>query len=366
MNPGIATKELARRTLIPIPLATAIKKELIREGMLMQDRGVRCTLSGENAIEEQWGYRGLNKELYLKLMANDSDWTLLLQDMMSGVQNYFLQRPQADVQIDQSKCTAETSMKRAILCLKQHALIGKRILCVGDDDLVSVSIGLLLKRLFPAGGHTKTSVTVVDIDKRFLDYIGGIAVQEQLSIECLQHDLRQPVPDQLCGQYDCFFTDPPYTLQGMSLFLSRGILALKRSKGQPVFLSFAHQPPESMLAMQREFIRMGLTVGANYPRFNTYEGAEMIANHSQMFVLRTTDKTAPEYMDVFADALYTGEVKRTIRTYQCKTCHSEVLVGAQLNIPTIEQLKNRGCPSCGSDTFDLIRKTNANPDSNKN
>ncbi|QRG68471.1 hypothetical protein [Brevibacillus choshinensis] len=32
-----------------------------------------------------------------------------------------------------------------------------------------------------------------------------------------------------------------------------------------------------------------LTAGTTLPRFNEYEGAEMIANRSQMIILKTTD-----------------------------------------------------------------------------
>ncbi|GGD77973.1 methyltransferase [Paenibacillus nasutitermitis] len=356
MHPGVSTKELARKTLLPIPVAAAIKKELIKTGVLMQDRGVRCTREGTAWIEQQRGYQGLNKTLHQELMAIDKDWTSVLKDVLSDLEHIFLLRPQADVQIDQSKCTPETSLRRAVLCLKQHALIGKRILCVGDDDLVSVSIGLLLERLFPGGEHTGTIITVIDIDGRFLDFISGIAERNKLPIQCCQHDLRKPLPDHLNEQFDCFFTDPPYTLQGMSLFISRGINALKKTKGQPIFLSFAHKSPEYMMAMQREFVRMGLAVSASFPRFNAYEGAEMIANRSQMFILRTTDQTTPEYTEVFTDALYTGEVKQTQRTYRCKQCQQSVYVGMQGTIPTIEQLKNQGCSSCGNDTFDMVEK----------
>lgn len=161
-------------------------------------------------------------------------------------------------------------------------MIGKKILCVGDDDLVSVSIGLLLHRLFPDRGHTSTHVDVLDIDERFLNYIETIAQKWGLPIRCHRIDLREQLPENLHEQFDCFFTDPPYTLQGLVLFVSRGIQALKREKGLPIFRSFAHKSPDFMLAMQREFVRMGLTVNANFPQFNAYEGAEMIANRSQM------------------------------------------------------------------------------------
>lgn len=355
MNPGISTKELARRTLLPTPVAAAIKRELIQAGALLQDRGVRCTPEGVAGIEREWGYHGLNRSLYRKLL-QDQIWTEGLEEVLAVLERLFLLRPAANAQIDQSKCTPETSLRRAVLCLKQSALIGKKIVCIGDDDLVSVSIGLLLNRLFPAGGHTATVVDVLDIDERFLRYIDAVAKEQDLPIRCRQVDFREPLPENLHGQYDCFFTDPPYTLQGMGLFLSRGIQALKREKGLYVFLSFAHKSPAFTLAMQRELVRMGLTVGANFPRFNAYEAAEMIAGRSQMFILRTTDQTQPEFTGAFADALYTGEVKRTLRTYNCKQCAGKIDVGATVEFATIEQLKNDGCPFCGTDTFDLASK----------
>lgn len=355
-RPGISTKELARKTLLPVPVATAIKRELIKAGALIQERGVHCTREGRQWIGEEWGYSGVNKELYRELMSDAANTESELADILAVLQQLFLMRPQVNVQIDQSKCTAETSLRRAVLCLKQHSLIGKRLLCVGDDDLVSVSLGLLLQRLFPNSTHLQTSIDVIDIDQRFLQYIEEIAQKHKLSINCRQLDLRQPLPDTLHGQYDAFYTDPPYTLQGMSLFISRGISALKKQKGLPVFLSFAHKSPDFMLAMQREFVRMGLTVHATIPRFNEYEGAEMIANRSQMIILKTTEQSVPEFTGSFEDALYTGEVKRTLRTYNCKQCGQSVYVGLQGEVPTIEELKNKGCPGCSNDTFQLDSK----------
>ncbi|RJX39537.1 putative methyltransferase [Paenibacillus pinisoli] len=355
LQPGISTKELARKTLLPVPVAAAVKRELIKAGALAQERGVRCTPEGTAWVEEVWGYRGLDRSFH-RAMREMSGWDKELSRILAKLKELFAERPAVDVRIDQSKCTPETSLRRAVLCLQQHALIGKRILCAGDDDLVSVAMGLLLQRLFPSGGHAATNIEVMDIDVRFIRYIEEVAREHDLPVTCHHVDFREPLPLALCGRYDGFFTDPPYTLQGMSLFLSRGIQALNHSKGLPVFLSFAHKSPGFMLAMQREFVRMGLTVCASFPHFNEYEGAEMIANRSQMFILRTTDQTEPEHCGAFTDALYTGEVKRTLRIYACKQCARQILVGIQEEIETIEQLKNVGCPACANDTFEMVEK----------
>lgn len=164
-------------------------------------------------------------------------------------------------------------MRRAILCLRNHALVGKKILCVGDDDLVSVSLALLLKRLFPGKEVASGRIEVVDIDERFLQFITGVAKQHALPIRCHRADLRQPLPKKLQRQYDCFFTDPPYTLQGMSLFLSRGISGLQKRKGLPIFLSFDHKSPDFALRMQQQFVQAGVSVREVISHFNEYEGA---------------------------------------------------------------------------------------------
>lgn len=354
---GISTKELARKTLLPVPLTAAVKREFIKTGLVVQDRGVRLSEQGINYIENQLGYKGLNKTLYIRLM-ND-EWTLDedFKEEKEKLNRLFDERPQVDVTVDQSKCTVETSIKRAILCLKYHFLIGKNILCVGDDDLVSISIGFLLKKLFGDAGRSNTKVSVFDVDKRFLNYIEEIALIENLPITSVNIDMRFPIDEKYKKKFDCFFTDPPYTLPGMSLFISRGISSLKNRRGLPIFLSFAHKSPDFTIEMQREFISMGLAASEIIPRFNKYEGAEIIGNSGQMIVLKTTGNTNPEIKEVFNEAIYTGEIKKSIRTYKCKKCGLSVKVGSGEEYKTIEELKNKKCPKCNEDIFELESKT---------
>lgn len=356
MRPGISTKELARHTYLPVPVAAAIKKELIKAGALIQERGVRCTSAGSVYVEHELGYGGIDQDLYQKLMAEETDWQPELSDVLARLTEILEQRPQVDVQIDQSQCTVETSLRRAVLCLREHSLIGRNILCVGDDDLVSISLGLLLKRLFPNAKDQRAAITVMDIDERFLRFIQRAAAKECLSVTCRHIDLRQPLPEGWNGQYDCFFTDPPYTLQGLTLFLSRGISALKHEKGCPIFLSFAHKSPDFTWSMQREFVRMGLSVKQVLLHFNQYIGAQMLGNSGQMIVLTTTEFTEPHIMDSFEEELYTGEVRQTVRTYRCIQCQGELQVGVQGDYSTIEDLKKQGCPLCANLTFTWLAK----------
>lgn len=356
LQPGISTKVLARKSLLPVPVVAAIKKELIKAGLCSKRYGISLTPEGRKFVEYTLGFQGIDTEGYQCIISMDSPLEDVFQEELATLSALFDERPQVDVTLDQSKCTPETSLKRALLCLQKQALIGKEVLCVGDDDLVSISIGFVLRRLFPDMEWT-TQVHVVDIDTRFLDYIEQTAGRYSFPIQCHHADLRQPLPDLLQRRFDCFFTDPPYTLPGVNLFLSRGIEGLKQKAGCPIFLSFAHKSPEFAVEMQRGFVEMGLAVTEVTPAFNVYEGAEMIGNSSQMIVLQTTLHTTPFVRETFDDLLYTGELKRTIRVYQCKHCQSRFQVGAKGDYNTIEELKTRGCPHCRKTTFNLIDRT---------
>ena len=356
---GISTKELARDSLLPVPIVAAIKKEFIKKGLVIQDRGTRLTIKGIHFIEEQLGFKKINIDLYMKLLMEPWKEYKEIMEIKEELQEIFDNRPQADVTIDQSKSSIDTSLKRAILSLKNHNLVGKKILCLGDDDLVSIALGFILKKLFNNIHHT-TKITVMDIDKRIIDYINNIAIRESFPIKCEYVDFRTPLADNFRNQFDCFFTDPPYTLEGMNLFLSRGIEALKDHSGLTIYFSYAHKSPDFQLTMQKCFFSMGLIVSEVMARFNTYEGASIIGNTGQMIVLKTTNITKSLIKTYYKGVLYTGELKETVRSYRCKQCDEIIKVGRSEKFNNIETLKSKGCYKCNSQVFELIQRKNMN------
>lgn len=355
---GISTKELARNNILPIPIVAAIKKEFIKKGLIIQDRGTRLTAKGIRFVEEQLGFKEINRTLYMKLLMEPWKEHKEIIEIKEELKVIFNNRPQVDVTIDQSKSSVDTSLKRAILSLKNHTLIGKRILCIGDDDLVSVALGFLLKRLFNNTICHNTKITVMDIDKRVTDYISNIAIKESLPIECKCVDLRTPLADDFKNQFDCFFTDPPYTLKGMNLFLSRGVEALKDDSGLTIYFSYAHKSPNFQLAMQKYFLSMGLMISEVIARFNVYEGAGVIGNTGQMIILKTTNVTKSLIQTSYKGPLYTGELKTTIRFYRCMKCSEVIKVGVTEKFNTIEKLKSKGCYKCNNQAFKLMKRIN--------
>ena len=348
----VGTKDIARAARLPIPVTAAIRRELEKGGIVARKGGATLTEAGEKYVTEVLG------------MAKGEDlagpqgngWKRPLtrehKAVLEKLREYGRLRPAPLPQLDQAHATPETALRRALYMLEEGGLAGRSVLFLGDDDLTSVAAGLL---------GVARRLTVVDVDERLLDTIKETSWKEELGIECVHHDLREPLPEDLVGEFDTFFTDPPYTPAGLRLFLSRGIQALRRRKTASVYLAFADKPPLEMLEVHRAILGMGLFVEELIPRFNEYEGAEIFANTTFLTRLTVTERAEPAIRGVFQEEIYTGEVRPTLRVYRCR-CGKEVEVGVGRDYSTVEELKSRGCPGCGSrEGFRLRKKVHLRP-----
>jgi hypothetical protein len=114
---------------------------------------------------------------------------------------------------------------------------------------------------------------------------------------------------------------------------------------------------------------MGLAVLEVLPGFNWYEGASVLGHTTQMLHLATTERSKPTILSTepFSEPLYTGEIHPTLRIYACTSCHHLVTLptpdgdGSAL-IRTVEELKARGCPRCGTSGFELLDRIGAPED----
>jgi predicted methyltransferase len=247
--------------------------------------------------------------------------------------------------------------------MQEHgALEGKDVLILGDDDSLSAGIALAGKAMSPSGRLARR-VVVMDTDERILRHLRDIAVSEGVIIGLIKQDLRSPIPDELHGEFDTVATDPPYTLAGLRLFLSRAIDAVDPENGR-IFLSFGHRPPAEQLQVQEAIAEMGLVIEQLIPNFNQYVGAGVLAGVSDMYLLSVTQHTEPLVEGEFTGPLYTGQSNPTLRMYVCTECNTQVAVGGEAGgqYSTLEELKGQGCPNCGAHTFRLIgrRKVGSN------
>ncbi len=330
-----------------MPVTAAVRRELEKENLLARNGGAFLTKKGEKFVKEQLGLTYLQRLTCPDCQGRSIQIPEKFKSMLEKLRQYLSMRPKPLMWLDQAHGTPETALLRALFMLEKGDVEGRRMIFLGDDDFTSIAVGLL---------DAAKEITVVDVDPRLLETIQLISKKENLHITCVECDLRNSIPSRFHRKYDVVFTDPPYTITGLTLFVSRGITTLQQQKGLSVYLAFAHQPPKKMLRMQKTLNAMGLAVVEQIPRFNIYEGAEMFANTTFLARLETTEKTKPIITDVFDGKLYTGEITPTVRTYKCR-CGKQIGVGATQAFKTIEELKAKGCPKCKQTKgFKLIKK----------
>jgi predicted methyltransferase len=194
-------------------------------------------------------------------------------------------RPRAKREYDQFLATEETLIKRTQFLLESGELLHRNILFLGDDDHTSIAISSIAKDV---------SITVLDIDQDILLSIDDLAKKHQYRISQVLHDVRKPLPADLSHRFDAVFTDPPYTPEGIDLFLHQAICALKKKPTSRLYFCYGNsdRARERELNIQSIVAKKGLLIKEKQYQFNTYNGAESIGSKSSLFVCTLTPQTA--------------------------------------------------------------------------
>jgi N4-bis(aminopropyl)spermidine synthase len=345
---SLRLQEAARQTRLPLPVATAVRRELEKLGLLERKQGLSLTQEGLDFVERELG---LQTNLDTVCATCEGRGIIIPELIQSGVDRLsgiVGQAPSVDVTLDQAPCTPATALRRALLMLQIGALEGQRVLLLGDDDSVSIAIGML-GHLLHRGDLTR-DLTVIDADERRLTFLQEAAEREQFALRVVHHDLRRPLPAALKHSFDAIQTDPPYTLEGARLFLARGGEALRTTAGGIGLLSFAHWPASQMLELQSVFIELGFGIRSLRPNFNEYMGATVLGNRGQLIELERVRAIAADLPD-WTGPLFTSEVNPRTRTYVCAGCGAATVLGQDHAPSTIEELKTRGCSVCGASVF---------------
>jgi predicted methyltransferase len=342
--------DAARAARLPIPVATAIRRELEKRGILMRQHGLAFTADGEEWIRETLG---LGSSLSIDIpLTPQPRLSPELDEVVRAMEVHLATAPQTDVTLDQAPCAAETAVRRVALLYRSGALEGRRIALLGDDDSVALAIGLFGRLL--ARKELPKRLVVFEIDPRRVEFLERGARDADLAVDIIPHDLREPIPPQFLDSFDSFETDPPYTIAGATLFVRRGVELLERGRGYGM-LSFGHTSPPDRLKLQAALTSLGVVTTALYPGFNNYAGASILGSTSELHELTATGVIVPN--EKWQGPLYTAEVNPRIRLYACTQCNRRWKLGTDEIPPTIEALKEIGCPACGNHSFRRLAKT---------
>jgi len=296
----VSPRDLAGAVGLPIPLISAVRRELEKLDLLDRKGGMILSSQGRKLTEPQWGDQDSGEETG-SASAENSD-----ANSCSVFEQIASKRPPVDRRWDQSHATLETAVKRAELFLDRGWIQGKRVLFLGDDDLTSIGTLLLFKERLGKKAMETSSVSVLEIDTRLVEFLQQVAREEDLPLVAIQADLRESVPSQLAGSFDFFFTDPPYTSEGVNLFLDRGCQALDPEGMRKAALAVPLSPPSLQLATQEAIIKKGFAIDYLTPGFNHYIGGTMHGGISALVCLQLlrTDQFSAQTHE---GPLYTAE-----------------------------------------------------------
>lgn len=351
-NQPVTLGEAARLVRLPLPVATAVRRELEKRGLLARGAGISLSAEGLAFAEQALGLHRHARYDPTCTTCNGfgvetrSD----LQPALDKIAEIVAGAPRPDVTLDQAPCTPATALRRVQLMMQNNGLAGRKVLFVGDDDLISLALPVVLRALGML--DTVAGIAAVDLDRRQLDYIGAVAQREGFAVDLVHHDLRQPLPAALQDAFDLFETDPPYTPAGARLFLSRGIEALRKGSGRRALFSFAEQAPDDALAIQDIFAELGLAATAIHPGFNEYRGAAVLGSRGRLYELVTTSETgAAQPQPHYDGGLYTADLSPRVANYQCTNCRARYQVGPREAFKVIADLQKAGCRRCHGSKF---------------
>ena len=133
-----------------------------------------------------------------------------------------------------------------------------------------------------------------------------IKLDDGLNIETVLYNAKNSLPSNLKSQNSVAVTDPPYTPEGVSLFVSRCLEAIGRRNGV-VYLSYGYSPraAERALPIQAALTQMGLVLEEVRHDFSRYYAAQSIGSSSSLYVCRMTPRAKPLVNGDFVGDIYT-------------------------------------------------------------
>ena len=172
-------------------------------------------------------------------------------------------RPHGMLKNDQCIATWTTLRRRINLMKVRGDLSSRHILLVGDDDLMSIGLAL--------SGY-EGRIVVLDIDNELVEHIRSISQELGLKIEPDVYDVRNPLAHQYRHAFDLVHTDPPYTVSGISTFLSRSREALVEEGRSVCYISYSAMDlsRSNIMSIQESFHALGFIVTDAQSSFNSY------------------------------------------------------------------------------------------------
>jgi len=284
----VSIRGLSRTVELPVPIVASICGELRKRAVVADERPAQLTPAGRRLLSGG----------ALRLRSAD------LRPLGKELKRVARAAPPPVLELDQCHCTVATKIRRVLALHEADALVGRRILLLGDDDLTSVAIRAFVERYGSAA--TVEQLTIVELDSAVLGFVREHLDGAPFPMDCVEHDLRDPLPPRLGRAFDTVVTDPPYTVAAARVFLSRAADALSWPGGN-VFFSFGSRRPGASFHVQRAILETGFVIRRLVRDFNEYVGAGVLGGTSHLYHLTATGDLRPLVASRFDGPLYTAD-----------------------------------------------------------
>ncbi|MHA1983241.1 MAG: bis-aminopropyl spermidine synthase family protein [Candidatus Hodarchaeales archaeon] len=307
------TRSIAEYSGLSVPGISSLRKELVKINFLKNLK--EFSIKGEEFIKKILNFSSLKgiPIYYDQNLTNTFYSDYFTDEFASELEQILDKRPHPKPEFDQSRINFETTIKKIKALLAHGDLEGRRICFLGDDDGISISLAVF-KRYNP---QFNFSISVIDIDDLVINYIKKFDLNNEISV--LKRDLRLGnIPDNWLNKFDVILTDPPYTIDGVRLFLSQAYnlfhYNLKNSKDKiyfkPVYFSFSNKPSLFTFKLIQTILSEHFSIDTLYKRFNFYSGERLIYRYGNMWILKSLPKNTDNsgIKDIDLDKVYTWQI----------------------------------------------------------
>lgn len=173
-------------------------------------------------------------------------------------------------EFDQLQLSEEAVLKKIEAMRKFDDLKDKKIICLGDDDLVGIALALTKET---------REITILDIDKEIIDYENNVFEKLGYKKSAFLCDFLKPIPERFRGKYDIFITEPPDTVKGIALFFSRGIECLNKEGGIAYLgVSTTDLDENEFLKIEENILKMKGLITDIFSHFEGYKPSKIDFN----------------------------------------------------------------------------------------
>ncbi len=287
----------------PADLATLVRRSALPRrtveevlaaagGDLARDGEAVAVASAQVAnYRQRFGYESLRAtrlaDPLAPLMADAAEVLRVMRQVIA-------EAPAARSCLDHVQATPETAVRRALWLNSTYDLNGATLLCLGDHDLTSLAVG----QVAPGA-----RIVVADVDERTLEYIDQWAARLRLDVRGFVSDFRFWLAESATKCADLVFTDPPYTPEGLTLFLARALQGLANQEHGRVVVAYGYSDRQPTLGLQGQSAahRLGLAAEEQLRAFNRYDGAQAVGSASDLYAWRPTSRSWRQVDGVLAD-----------------------------------------------------------------